>query len=121
MNTVLIADDAAFMRMAIRRILEEEGFTVVGEVENGEACVKKYIELRPDIVTLDITMPVMDGIQALKALKKINPDVKVIVISALGQESLVKEAVLNGVTSFIIKPFKKDHVVSVLNKVKEGS
>lgn len=117
MKKVLIVDDAAFMRMALKRLLENNGFQVVGEAENGAVGVKLFKEHQPDVVTLDITMPEMDGIQALKAIRQINPDVKVVMVSAMGQECMVKEAIVNGAKSFIVKPFKEEHVVSVLNKI----
>lgn len=117
MKKVLIVDDAAFMRMTIRRIIERAGFEVVGEAENGALGVARYKKYQPDIVTLDITMPEMDGIQALKAIMQINPKANVIMMSAMGQEHMVKEAVISGAKSFIIKPFKEEHVISVLNKI----
>lgn len=114
MAKVLIVDDAAFMRMAIRKILESNGFEVVAEAENGAVGVKKYKEHRPDIVTMDITMPEMSGIEALKAIREYDPKAKVVMVSAMGQEILVKESVINGAKSFIVKPFKEDHVVQTL-------
>jgi two-component system chemotaxis response regulator CheY len=119
LKKVLIVDDAAFMRMAIRSILEKAGFEVVGEAENGTVGVTKYKLCQPDIVTLDITMSEMDGIQALKAIRQINPNAKIIMVSAMGQEPMVKEAIISGAKSFIVKPFKEDHVISVLNKIAE--
>lgn len=117
MKKVLVVDDAAFMRLSIMNILNRNGFKVVGEAENGLIGIKKYMELSPDIVTLDITMPEMDGIAALRAIKKYDNDAKVIVVSAMGQESYIKEAVMNGAKGFIVKPFKEDHVVKTLNSL----
>ncbi len=117
MKTVLVVDDAAFMRLAVKTMLEKNGFKVVGEAENGLVSIKKYKELRPDVVTMDITMPEMSGIEALKSIKAFDPKSKVIMISAMGQEALIKEAVMSGANSFIVKPFKEDHVVSAINKV----
>ncbi len=117
MKKVLIVDDAAFMRIAIRRILEQTGFEVIGEAENGADGVKKYKELRPEIVTMDITMPEMDGIEALKAIRSIDPGASVVMVSAMGQESLVREAVVGGARSFIVKPFNEEHVISVMTKI----
>ncbi len=114
MPSVLIVDDAAFMRFSIRSILEKSGFTIAGEAENGTECIKKYKELRPDIVTMDITMPVMSGIQALKEIVSFDPKAKVVMVSAMGQEVLVKEAVLAGAKSFVVKPFKDEHIVRTL-------
>ena len=117
MKKVLIVDDAAFMRMAIRKIVEKAGLVVAGEAENGAVGVARYKEFMPDIVTLDVTMPEMDGIQALKAIRQINPNANVVMVSAMGQEPMVREAVMCGARSFIVKPFKEDHVISVLNKL----
>jgi len=117
MNRVLIVDDAAFMRMAIRTILDKNGFEVAGEAENGQIAVRKYKELKPDIVTMDITMPEMTGIEALKSIKAVDPGAKVIMISAMGQEVMVREAIILGAKSFIVKPFKEEHVIQTISKV----
>lgn len=117
MKKVLIIDDAAFMRFTIRTMLEKNGFIVAGEAENGIAGVKKYQELKPDLVTMDITMPDMTGIEALSEILKIDPDAKVVMLSAMGQEGMVREAVLKGALSFIVKPFKEEHLIMTLNKV----
>ena len=117
MKRVLVVDDAAFMRMAIKRILDGNGFEVIGEAENGAIAVKKYKELKPDIVTMDITMPEMTGLEALKSIMEFDPGAKVIMVSAMGQEVMVREAIMHGAQSFIIKPFKNDHVIQTLNKV----
>jgi len=90
---------------------------VIGEAENGHIAVRKYKELKPDIVTMDITMPEMTGLDALKSIKEIDPGAKVIMISAMGQEGMVREAITLGAKSFIVKPFKEDHVIKTLNKV----
>lgn len=117
MKKVLIVDDAAFMRITLRKILEGNGFNVVGEAENGVVGVAKYNELKPDIVTMDITMPEMDGIQALKAIRSQDSNAKIVMISALGQECYVREAVMLGAKGFIVKPWKEDYVVETLNKL----
>lgn len=117
MKKVLIVDDAAFMRMSIKRMLANKDFEIVGEAENGLMALEKYKELNPDIVTLDITMPEMDGLETLKELKKIDPSASVIMISALGQEGIMKEAILSGAKGFIIKPFKEDVIVDALSKL----
>lgn len=117
MKKVLVVDDAAFMRLAIRTILEKNGFQVVGEAENGLMGFQKYKELKPDIVTMDITMPEMSGIESLKAIKKFDPDAKVVMVSAMGQDALVRESIMSGAKSFIVKPFKEEHVVQTLNKI----
>lgn len=119
MSRVLIVDDAAFMRLAIKTMLEKSGFEVVGEAQNGAIAVKKYLECQPDIVTMDITMPELDGVQALKAIKGIDPAAKVVMLSAMGQEAIVKEAIINGAKSFIVKPPKEEHVIETLKKVAE--
>jgi len=117
MKRVLIVDDAAFMRMMLRNILERNGFEVAGEAENGLVGVKKYKELNPDVVTLDITMPEMDGITALKQIKRIDSNAKVVIVSAMGQEAYVKEAIICGAKSFIVKPFNEKHVTKVLMSI----
>ena len=112
-----MVDDAVFMRMAIKMILNGNGFEVIGEAENGAIAVKKYKELKPDIVTMDITMPEMTGLEALKEIREFDPEAKVIMVSAMGQEGMVRETIMLGAKSFIIKPFKNDHVIQTLNKV----
>ncbi|EQB86943.1 two-component system chemotaxis response regulator CheY [Clostridium punense] len=117
MKRVLIVDDATFMRISIRTMLEKNGFQVVGEAENGEVAVKKYVELNPDIVTMDITMPDMDGVQALKAIKQIDNNCKIVMVSAMGQETFVREAVMSGAKGFIVKPVNEEHLVKTLSKL----
>lgn len=117
MKKVLIIDDAAFMRLTIRTMLEKNGFEIVGEAENGRMGVKKYMELQPDLVTMDITMPDMTGIEALKKIREYASNAKIIMITAMGQESMVREAVMSGAKSFIVKPFKEDQLVQTLNKL----
>jgi two-component system chemotaxis response regulator CheY len=119
MKKVLIVDDAAFMRMVIRKLLEDNGFEVVDEAENGEVAVQKYIEHKPDVVTMDITMPQMSGIEALKAIREYDDKAKVVMVSAMGQEVMVKEAILYGAKSFIVKPYKEEQVVETLKKISE--
>jgi len=117
MKKVLIVDDAVFMRLALKKVLEKYGFQVVGEAENGAIGVRKYKELQPDIVTMDITMPEMDGVRALQEIRNNDPNAKVVMISALGHEAHVKEAIMLGAKGFIIKPYKEDCVVQTLNKL----
>lgn len=117
MKKVLIVDDAAFMRTSIRRMLEKNGFEIVGEAENGLVGIEKYKQFNPDVVTMDITMPEMDGIGALKSIKQYDPMAKVIMVTAMGQEPMIMDAVVNGAKSFIVKPFKEGLVVETLNKV----
>lgn len=117
MKKVLIVDDAAFMRLTIKKILEKNGFEVVGEASSGIEAVQKFQTLQPDIVTMDITMPDMSGIEALKIIHSINPNANVVVLSAMGQEVMVKEAILYGAKSFIVKPFKEEHLIKTLSKI----
>ncbi len=117
MASVLIVDDAAFMRMMIKDILSKNGFTIAGEAENGIEAVEKFKELSPDLVTMDITMPDKDGIQALKEIKQIDGDAKVIMCSAMGQQAMVIEAIQSGAKDFIVKPFQADRVIEAINKV----
>ncbi len=117
MASVLIVDDAAFMRTSLKMMLERNGFTVIGEADNGATAVQKYMELNPNIVTMDITMPVLDGIEATKKIKEIDPKANIIIVSAMGQEVYVRDAVVAGAKNFIVKPFKEDHVVKVLSSL----
>ncbi|CEH33341.1 response regulator [Romboutsia lituseburensis] len=117
MKKVLIVDDAAFMRMSIRNMISKHGFEIVGEAENGVVAIEKYKELQPDIVTMDITMPEMDGLEALREIKKVNPAAAVVMISALGQEARMKEAIIYGAKGFIVKPFKEEMLISALSKL----
>lgn len=119
MKKVLIVDDAAFMRTAIKNILEKHGFEVIDVAENGSVGVQKYKELKPDIVTMDITMPEMTGLEALKSIIAFDKKAKVVMVSAMGQDQMVMEAVMCGAKSFIIKPFKEDRVIQTLNKIYE--
>jgi two-component system chemotaxis response regulator CheY len=105
------------MRYTIKLILNKNGFDVIGEAGNGNEAIKKYVELKPDIVTMDITMPEMSGLDALKNIMKLDSKAKVIMVSAMGQEVMVREAIMSGAKSFIIKPFKDEHVIKTLNNV----
>ena len=118
MKTVLITDDAAFMRLALKSMLEKNGFEIIGEAENGAIAVQKYMILKPDIVTLDITMPIMDGVEALKHIKAFDKSAKAIMISAMGQETIVREAVMAGAFGFVIKPFNEETIVKAFSKLK---
>ena len=117
MKRVMVVDDAMFMRASLKMMMEKNGFEVCAEAENGVVAVQKYKEVKPDIVTMDITMPEMDGLQALKLIKQIDPDAKVVVVSAMGQEPVVKDAILSGAKSFIVKPFKEDFVLKTLSSL----
>jgi two-component system chemotaxis response regulator CheY len=116
---VLIADDASFMRQMIREIIEPEGYEVVGEATNGIEAVEQFESLHPDIVTMDIVMPKRSGIDAVKGILAKHPDAKIVMCSALGQETLVMEALQAGARDFIVKPFKPDSVISTLSKILE--
>ncbi len=117
MAKILIVDDAAFMRMMIKNILIKEGYKVVGEAENGAQAVEKFKELNPDLVTMDITMPEMDGISAVKEIMKINKGAKVVMCSAMGQQAMVIDAIQAGAKDFIVKPFQPDRVIEAISKV----
>lgn len=114
---ILICDDAAFMRMMLKDILVKEGYEVVGEAVNGADGVEKYNSLKPDLVTMDITMPDMDGITALKNIKQCDPSAKVIMCSAMGQQAMVVESIQAGARDFIVKPFQRDRVIEAIKKV----
>ena len=116
---VLIADDASFMRQMIREIIEPEGYEVVGEATDGDEAVEQYESLHPDLVTMDIVMPKRSGIDAVKGIVAKDPDACVVMCSALGQETLVMEALQAGAKDFIVKPFKPDSVLATLDKVLE--
>ena len=116
-KNILICDDAAFMRMMIKDILTKNGYNIVGEAENGAKAVEKYNELKPDLVLMDITMPEMDGIQALKKIKETDPNASVIMCSAMGQQAMVIESIQSGAKDFIVKPFQADRVLEAVQKV----
>ena len=114
--SILIVDDAAFMRINLKNILEKAGYEVVGEAENGSEAVQKYKDLDPDLVTMDITMPEMDGIEAVKKIREIDSDANIIMCSAMGQQSMVVEAIEAGAKDFIVKPFDDDRVIEAVEK-----
>jgi len=116
MSGILIVDDAAFMRMMIKDILLKNGFQVIGEAENGLVAVEKYKELKPNLVIMDITMPEMDGIEAVRKIKAIDPQAKIIMCSAMGQQAMVIEAIQAGARDFIVKPFQPDRVIDAVKK-----
>ena len=113
---VLVVDDAAFMRTTAKDILSKNGYEIVGEAENGMKALEKYQELKPDLVTMDITMPEMDGITAVKEIKKVDPGAKVVMCSAMGQQAMVIEAIQAGARDFIVKPFQADRVLEAIRK-----
>jgi len=113
---ILIVDDAAFMRMMIKDILTKNDFEVVGEAQDGNEAVEKFKEHQPDLVTMDITMPEKDGLAALKEILQVNPDAKVIMCSAMGQQAMVIDAIQAGAKDFIVKPFQADRVIEAIQK-----
>ena len=117
MKQVLIVDDAPFVRLTLKNMLEKNGFLIAGEATNGQEDIMKYFQLKPDVVTMDISMPVMNGITALK--QSINKDhqANVIMVTAVGQEEFIKEAVLNGAKYFIVKPLEEEFVVNTINRI----
>jgi two-component system chemotaxis response regulator CheY len=115
-NRILVVDDAAFMRMMIRDILTKNGYDVVGEANDGLQAIEKFKEVKPDLITMDITMPEMDGIHALKEIKKIDPNARVIMCSAMGQQAMVIDAIQAGAKDFIVKPFQPDRVIEAIKK-----
>lgn len=114
---IMIVDDAAFMRKRIRNILTKEGYEVVAEGINGAEAVEHYKQLRPDLVTMDITMPEMDGITALQEIRKIDPAALVVMVTAMGQQSMVVKAIKAGAKDFIVKPFEPERVLATLKNV----
>lgn len=117
MARILITDDAAFMRMQLKNIFTELGHEVVGEAENGQVAVNQYNDLKPDLVSMDITMPEMNGVEAVKQIKSIDPDATIVMCSAMGQQQMVVEAIKAGAKDFIVKPFDQERIKSALDKV----
>jgi two-component system chemotaxis response regulator CheY len=115
-KNVMVVDDAAFMRMKIVKLLQENGYTVVGEAGNGEEAVMKYQQLKPDLVIMDITMPIMDGIAAINEIRKNDDAAKVIVCSAMGQQNMVIQAIKSGAKDYVLKPFQPDRVLEAIKK-----
>ncbi|WP_410772414.1 response regulator [Fontibacillus sp. BL9] len=116
MNKILVVDDAAFMRLMLKTILSKNGFEIVGEAENGQDAIEKYRTLAPDLVTMDITMPVMEGVEAVRQIKAIDPDAKIIMCSAMGQQAMVVESLQAGARDFIVKPFQEERVLESIRK-----
>jgi len=113
---VMIVDDLAFIKIVLRDILEKSGFRVVGEASNGDEAIRVYLDKRPDVVLMDITMPGMDGLTALKKIREHDPKARVIICSALGQQRLIVQAIQLGAKDFIVKPFQPQRIVSALKK-----
>ncbi|MHB8140836.1 MAG: response regulator [Vulcanimicrobiaceae bacterium] len=114
---ILIVDDAVVMRMMIKGILAKNGFDVVGEAQNGVEAVDKYKQLQPDLVTMDMVMPEMDGITAVRQIMAVDPNAKIIMCTSMGQQALVVEAIQAGAKSFITKPFQPPKILETINKV----
>ena len=115
-TTILIADDAQFLRMRISKMLSRNGFQVL-QADNGLGAVSAYKTARPDVVLMDITMPEMDGLTALREIRAVDPNARVVMLTALGQESVVLEAIRHGAQDFVVKPFEPEHVLETIHKV----
>ena len=116
-HTVLVCDDAIFMRTMITDILTQAGYEVIGEAESGAQAVEKFRQLRPDLVTMDIVMPDMGGIEAVREICKENPEAKILMCSAMGQQALVVEAIQAGAKDFVVKPFQPSRVLEAVQRV----
>lgn len=119
MKKILIVDDTAFMRLLLRQIIEKNGYEVVGEAENGQIAVEKYKELKPDLVTMDITMPVMDGIESLEHIKAYDPDAKVIMCTAIDEQERMIKAIELGAMEYFIKPFDAERISTMMKLIFE--
>ena len=118
MSTVIIIDDSKTSRSILRNILTKNGYEVVAEAENGQDGYEKYCELNPDFVTLDITMPVMDGIETLVKIKEYDPDAKVIMVTAAGQKGKMLDAIKLGASEFVTKPFETEQIISIMGSIQ---
>lgn len=121
MANIMIVDDSRTSRRILREILERNGHTIVGEATNGEEGYLKYKELKPEIVTMDITMPVMDGVESLSLIKKENPDAKVLMITAAGQREKMLDSVKRGAEEFVVKPFNEAEILWALERLHQAS
>ena len=117
MAKIMLVDDAAFMRMMIKNTLTQQGYTDIVEAQDGAEAVTKFAEENPDLVFMDITMPNMDGLQALKKIKENHPDAKIVMCTAMGQETMVLDAIKSGAKDFIVKPFNADRIVQTVNTI----
>ena len=113
---IMVVDDAALMRMMLKDILTKNGFEIAGEAENGLRAIDRYKEVSPDLVLMDITMPELDGIGAVKQIKALDPNAKIIMCSAMGQQAMVLESIQAGARDFIVKPFQADRIIEAVNK-----
>lgn len=121
MARIMIVDDSRTSRRILREILERNGHTIVGEATNGEEGYLKYKELKPEVVTMDITMPVMDGVESLSLIKKENPEAKVLMITAAGQKEKMLDSVKRGAEEFVVKPFNEAEILWALERLHEAS
>lgn len=117
MARILICDDSSFMRLMLKKILTAHGHEVVGEAGNGKQAVELFKQLNPDVTTMDITMPEVDGLQALKLIRAENPKAKIVMVSAIGQKEIMTEAIRSGAGDFLVKPFEEEQVVLVVKKI----
>lgn len=117
MKKILIVDDAAYMRMMLKEILVDHGYTVAGEASNGAEAVEKFRELKPDMVTMDITMPEMDGIEAVKKIRSFAPEAIIVMCSAMGQQNLVMKSLEAGAKDFVVKPFEPERIIQTLESI----
>ena len=120
MGTVLIVDDSRTSRKILESILTEGGLTVIGQAENGSIGVEQYMSLNPDIVTMDITMPIMDGVEALRRIKEYDPNAKVVMVTAAGQKNKIIDALKLGVDDFLTKPYEAEEIVATIKKILEN-
>lgn len=118
MNTILIVDDSKTSRSMLRNILEQNGYEVIAEATNGQEGLEKYCELKPDLVTLDITMPIMDGIETLVKIKEYDSTARVIMVTAAGQKGKMLDAIKLGASEFVTKPFETNQIISIIESIK---
>lgn len=117
MKKVLIVDDAIFMRNTLKLILEKYDYQVVGMAEDGEEAIDMFKELKPDIITMDITMPRKSGLEALREIRSLSDSVKIVMVTAMGQETMVRDAIVNGASNFVVKPFREQKIIEVLSRL----
>lgn len=120
MANIIVVDDSLFMRQILKELIARMGHVVIGEAEDGYEAVLKYSELRPDMITMDINMPKMSGVTALKEILKIDPKAKVLICSALGQQSMITESIRAGAKDFVVKPIKDERIMEAIRKVLES-
>jgi len=118
---VMVVDDSFFARKILKDILNKNGYEVIGEAENGQVAISKYSELNPDLVTMDMTMPEVDGMAALKSILAIDQDARIIMISAMGQRTIVSEALVAGAKCFVVKPYNSETVINAVERALSGA